>query len=253
MQLHFQTYGTGFPVVILHGLFGSLDNWQTISRRLGEYFQVVAVDLRNHGRSPHSDVFNYEVMAEDLRELMQTQGLARVHLLGHSMGGKTAMEFAMRFPESADKLIVTDIAPKVYPPSHIPIFKALLALDLSSFHDRQEISNALAPAIPEPAVRQFLLKNLTRDDSGAFKWKLNLPAIYHNYDRLNQGLENGRTFAGPVLFIKGSRSEYIEDKDEPTIKALFPEAEITTIPESGHWVHADAPEQFLKAASDFLR
>ncbi len=253
MQLNFHTYGTGFPIIILHGLFGSLDNWQTISRRLSEYFQVFAVDLRNHGRSPHSDVFNYKVMAEDLRELMQAQSLTRVHLLGHSMGGKTAMEFALSHPESVEKLIVVDIAPKVYPPSHIPIFKALLALDLSSCHDRQEVSNALAPAIPEPAVRQFLLKNLTRDDSGAFQWKLNLPVIYQNYDLLNHGLENGRTFAGPVSFIKGSRSEYIENKDEAAIMHLFPIAGTITIPESGHWVHADAPEQFLKVALDFLQ
>lgn len=252
MQLNFQSYGTGFPLIILHGLFGSLDNWQTISRRLGEHFHVFAVDQRNHGRSPHSEVFNYEVMAEDLREFMQAHDLSRVHLLGHSLGGKAAMEFALRHPDLVEKLIIVDMASKAYPPWHAPIFKALLSLDLGSFRDRQEISDALAPSIPELATRQFLLKNLARTESGAFQWKINLPAIYQNYDRLNQGMENGRIFTGPVLFIKGGRSEYLEAADLPAIKRLFPQAELTTIPGSGHWVHADAPEPFLKAVLNFL-
>lgn len=252
MQLNFQSYGTGFPLIILHGLFGSLDNWQTISTRLGEHFWVFAVDLRNHGRSPHSDEFNYEVMAEDLGEFMQVHGLARAHLLGHSMGGKTAMEFALRHPEMVEKLIVADMAPKAYPPSHIPIFEALLSMDLSGFRDRREIVDALAPSIPELAVRQFLLKNLTRDESGAFRWKLNLPTIYRNYDRLNQGIENGRNFDGSVMFIKGVRSEYIGEEDRELIKRLFPQAEIIAIPEAGHWVHADAPGAFLNAVLAFL-
>jgi esterase len=252
MQLNFQSLGTGFPLIILHGLFGSLDNWQTISRRLGGFYQVFAVDLRNHGRSPHSDVFGYEVMAEDLREFMETHGLARAHFLGHSMGGKTAMEFALGHRELVEKLIIVDIAPKAYPPWHVPIFEALLSLDLSAFRERREIVDALAPAIPELATRQFLLKNLTRDKSCAFQWKLNLPAIYRNYDWLNQGIENGRSFAGPVLFIKGGRSEYIVEQDGELIRRLFPRAEIIAIPESGHWVHADAREAFLKAVLDFL-
>ncbi|HZQ46383.1 MAG TPA: alpha/beta fold hydrolase, partial [Verrucomicrobiae bacterium] len=235
MRLNFQSYGAGFPVIILHGLFGSLDNWQTISRRLGDHFHVFALDQRNHGRSPHSDVFNYEVMAGDLREFMQAHGLSHAHLLGHSLGGKTAMEFALRHPELVGKLIVVDMAPKAYPPWHVPIFKALLSLDLSAFHHRQEIVDALAPSIPALATRQFLLKNLTHDESGALRWKLNLPAICKNHDQLEQGLEIGRQFTGPVLFIKGGRSEYIEDEDQPSITRLFPRAEIITIPESGHW------------------
>ena len=253
MKLNFQSYGTGFPLIILHGLFGSLDNWQTISTRLGEHFQVFAVDQRNHGRSPHTDVFDYEVMAEDLREFMQSHGLVRAHLIGHSMGGKTAMEFALRHPELVEKMIVIDMAPKAYPPSHVPIFEALLPLDLGLFHDRREIADALAPFIPELAVRQFLLKNLTRDESGTFQWKLNLPAIYQNYDRLNQRIENSRHFTGPVLFIKGERSEYISEEDRELIRRLFPRAEVIAIPGAAHWVHADAPEPFVKAALDFLR
>lgn len=253
VRLNFQSYGRGFPIIILHGLFGSLDNWQTISRRLGEFFQVFAVDLRNHGGSPHSDDFNYDVMAEDLRGFVETHGLSRCHLLGHSLGGKAAMEFALRHAALVEKLVVVDMAPRAYPPAHIPIFEALLALDLRSFRDRREIADALAPAIPDLVTRQFLLKSLTRDESDALQWRLNLPAIYRNYSRLNQELENGRTFAGPALFLRGQRSDYITEKDASLIRRFFPNAKIVSVSGAGHWIHADAPEAFLKATLDFLR
>ncbi len=252
MQLNFQSYGTGFPLLILHGLFGSLDNWQTISRQLGESYQVFALDLRNHGSSPHSDIFSYEDMAGDVREFMQTHGLARAHLLGHSLGGKTAMEFALRHPALVQKLIVADIAPKSYPPSHVPIFEALLSLDLKSFHDRREAAAALAPSIPNPAIRRFLLKSLTRDKFGALQWRLNLPAIYKSYAGLNQALEHRRIFNGPTLFLRGERSEYIKEEDSVLIHRLFPQARIITVMDAGHWIHADAPEAFLKLVLDFL-
>lgn len=254
MQLNFQRHGSGgFPLIILHGLFGSLDNWQTVGRKLGETYQVFAVDQRNHGRSPHSEDFNYEVMAEDLREFMQAQQLPRAHLLGHSMGGKTAMHFALRYPELVEKLIVLDMAPKRYAPRHGPIFDALRSLDLSLFRERNEIAAALAPAIPEAAVRQFLLKNVGRDAAGAFRWKLNLPVIYQNYERLNQGIEPGRSFTGPVLFIKGGRSDYLGEGDMDLIHQLFPRSTVKTIADAGHWVQADAPEKMVEVALKFLR
>jgi esterase len=253
MQLYFQKFGAGFPLIILHGLFGSSDNWQPVARKLGEHFQIFAVDLRNHGRSPHDDAFNYEVMAGDLHEFMQTHSLEKIHLLGHSIGGKTAMHFALAHPGLLEKLIVVDIAPRAYPPLHTAIFDALLPLDLTRFQTRDEISRALAPSIPDPAVRQFLLKNIGRDESGAFRWKMNLPVIHRNYDSLNGPIQTNSTFAKPTLFIRGSQSDYILDSDHEMIIRVFPVAKIVTIPNAGHWVHADAPEEFLNTLSAFIR
>ena len=166
MQLYYQTYGAGFPLIILHGLFGSSDNWQPVAKKLGEQFQVFTPDLRNHDRSPHSEEFSYPLMAEDLREFMEQRALVRTHMLGHSMGGKAAMEFALRHPALVAKLIVVDMAPKAYPPVHVPLFEAMLALDLASFRERGEINAALTPKISNTQVRQFLLKNIGRDNSG---------------------------------------------------------------------------------------
>jgi esterase len=253
MQLNFQTYGTGFPLLILHGLFGSLDNWHTISRRLGESCQVYALDLRNHGRSPHSEVLDYEVMAADIAEFMQTHGLARAHLLGHSLGGKVAMLFALRHPDRVEKLIVADMAPKAYPPSHLSILAALRALDLASFHNRNEIDAALVPGIPEPTVRQFLLKNVGRTESGGFAWKMNLAAIDKNYPQLIQAIESDQQFKGPALFISGGQSDYLQANDHDRITKLFPQAQFSTIPEAGHWLHAEAPEEFIKTIMNYLR
>lgn len=252
MQLNYRTYGNGFPLIILHGLFGSLENWQTVSRRLGEHFQVFAIDQRNHGGSPHSQIFNYEVMAGDLSEFMETHGLARAHILGHSLGGKTAMQFAFRHPEKVGKLIVVDIAPKAYPPGHLDIFKALFALDLTRFQNRKQMEDTLADSIPEVSVRQFLLKNLMRDESGAFKWKLGLDEIRQNYDLINQALPKESPFPGEALFIKGGRSDYILASDEGLIKELFPRAMVTNIPDAGHWVHAEKLEEFVESALEFL-
>jgi len=252
MQLNFQRHGDGFPLIILHGLFGSLDNWQTIARNLGQSYQVFTVDLRNHGRSPHSDDFNYTVMVEDLREFMAAQNLPHAHVMGHSLGGKTAMHFALRHPELVEKLIVVDMAPKAYPPTHIPIFKALLALDLKLFHERSEIVEALTPSIPDRAMRQFLVKNVMRDDTSAFRWKMNLPVLYQNYDGLKPAVESDRTFDGPVLFIKGGLSDYLVEGDVALIHKLFSRATVKTISTAGHWVHADAPEPLMKMVCNFL-
>jgi esterase len=253
MQLNFQTYGTGSPLLILHGLFGSLDNWHTISRSLGETWQVFALDLRNHGRSPHSDVLDYEVMVEDVAKFIETHGLRRAHLLGHSLGGKVAMLSALHHPELVEKLIVADMSPRAYPPSHLTILAALRGLDLGSFHSRNEIDAALSAQIPEPAVRQFLLKNVGRDEAGAFVWKMNLAAIDKNYPLLIRGISSDRAFEGPALFISGGQSDYIRPGDHDLITQLFPQAQFSTIAKAGHWLHAEAPQEFLKISSDFLR
>ncbi|HWF19647.1 MAG TPA: alpha/beta fold hydrolase [Verrucomicrobiae bacterium] len=252
MQLNFQCHGDGFPLLILHGLLGSLDNWQNISRKLGETFRVCAVDLRNHGRSPHSDAFNYEVMADDLLEFMGTQQIGRAHLLGHSMGGKAAMHFALRHPEKVEKLVVVDMAPRAYAPTHVPIFDAMLSLDTGSFRERGEIDRALATRIPDAATRQFLLKNLTRNEQGALQWKPNLPAIRKNYDGLNEALDTNGSFKGPALFIKGAKSDYITKNDQALIMSMFPNATISEIHQAGHWVHADAPGEFTELVTNFL-
>jgi esterase len=252
MQLNFQTHGTGFPILILHGLFGSLDNWHTVSRRLAEQFQVFTLDLRNHGRSPHSDIMNFDVMADDIEEFLQTHHLPKSHLLGHSLGGKVAMRFALRDPDRVARLIVADMAPRAYSPSHLGIFKALRSLDLGSFQNRNEMDQALAPQIPEASVRQFLLKNVGRTDGGTFTWKLNLPAIETNYPALLVALNAVRPFTGPALFIRGGKSDYIQDTDREIILELFPQARFETIQSAGHWLHAEATDEFVRLVTEFL-
>ena len=184
MQLHFQERGQGEPVVILHGLFGSSDNWSSISPQLAPYFHVFAVDLRNHGRSGHDGQMSYPIMAQDLHEFLNLQKLEWSHVLGHSLGGKAAMQFALSFPRRVRKLIVLDVAPRSYPPYHDGILSALLALDLTAYTTRKQIEDALAPAIPDLSLRQFLLKNLARDSSGGLHWRMGLAELNHSYARL---------------------------------------------------------------------
>lgn len=253
MQLHFREYGHGEPLIVLHGLFGSLDNWHPLSQQFAERFRVFAVDLRNHGHSPHSDEMNYAVMANDLREFMEAHALSSANVLGHSMGGKTAMQFALSFPDKTRTLLVADMAPRVYPPAHADIFRALLALDLKSFHTRQEIEEALAWEIPQLSLRQFLLKNLTRDEHGGLRWKMNLSGVHQNYPRLNEPLDASQPFNKPALFVRGGKSRYVREQDEPEIRRLFPRAQFVTIPNAGHWIHADAPEIFVRIVMDFLQ
>jgi pimeloyl-ACP methyl ester carboxylesterase len=252
MHLFSKVYGEGDPVVILHGLFGSLNNWNTLGRKLGEEFSVYLVDQRNHGRSPHDHVHTYPAMAEDLFEFFQAKGILSAHLIGHSMGGKTAMEFAISHPEAVRKLIVVDMSPRPTLARHDPILDALTGLRLERHGSRESIDEALKPGVPDMAVRQFLLTNLKREEDGHFAWKMNLDALKKNYSEINRGIENGRQFKGPVLFLKGGRSPYVTDEDRPVIKALFPMAEFRTIPGVGHWVHAESPDEFLAIVRKFI-
>lgn len=253
MNLHFESYGRGqgTPLVILHGLFGSLDNWHTISRRLSERCEVLALDQRNHGQSAHSPEMNYPIMAADVAEFIRARRLKRANVLGHSMGGKTAMELALAHPELVEKLIVVDIAPRAYSPHHGEIFRGLLGLNLADYQTRAQVGEALEPAIPDKTVRQFLLKNVTRDEHGSFRWKLNLKDICANYGRLSEALAE-RVFDGPALVIRGGASRYIREEDTALIRRYFPNVEMRTLPAAGHWVHAEAPEAFLELVTEFL-
>ena len=252
MRLHFQVSGEGFPLILLHGFLGSLDNWRAVSKRLEGRYKVYTLDLRNHGSSPHSGVMNYAVMAQDLCEFLNEHRLPSAFVLGHSMGGKIAMQFATDFPNRVEKLIVVDITPKEYTPIHRPILNALLALDLKTYKSFGEVDTALAVAVPEVPVRQFLLKNLTRGKDGRLGWRIHLEAIARNYDDLTMAISPQRKFDHPVCFIRGGRSNYIEESDVPIIREAFSQAEIKTIANAGHWVHVDASEEFLKVVTEFL-
>ncbi len=178
MNLNYKTIGEGQPLIILHGLLGMLDNWQSISRQFADYHQVFIIDQRNHGRSPHDELIDYPSMAEDLHDFLHEHDLQQVNIMGHSMGGKTAMQFAHTYPERVNRLIVVDIAPKTYPPGHQTIFEALLGVELDKVASRADVEEVLAAKIKEERIRLFLLKNLTRTKQGAYRWKVNLEAIY---------------------------------------------------------------------------
>jgi esterase len=251
MKLFFQEYGTGQPLIILHGLLGTLDNWHTHSKRFAASYRVLAVDLRNHGRSPHSESLSYETMAADVLELLDDQHIDSAFLLGHSMGGKVAMTLALANPGRVSKLIVVDIAPRSYRPLHDVLVSALMSLNLSLYQSRHQIDEELAKSIPDRAVRQFLMKNLARGESGSFCWKANLSTISKNDEELSVEITGPEPFSNPTLFIKGNRSEYIVEADTPSIQRLFPRARIDTI-EAGHWVHAEAPDRFAEIVEQFL-
>lgn len=252
MELNYKHLGEGAPLIILHGLFGTLDNWQSIGKKLAEQFSVYLIDQRNHGRSPHVPVHDYPALAEDVCTFMAEQGLPSANLLGHSMGGKVAMEFSLQYPEMTDKLIVVDIAPKQYTGGHEHIFQALMALDLSAIDERGEAEAALGRFIEEKGTLQFLLKNLSRNKDGHFEWKMNLPVLYRYYQEIMGPPVARGYFPGDTLFVRGGRSDYILDSDWPHMHACFPNAKLLTIPGAGHWVHADAPEALFVAVEAFL-
>jgi esterase len=251
MILNYQEYGSGPPLIILHGLLGCLDNWHTMSRTLASSFRVIAVDQRNHGRSGHSDVFTYGAMAADLTELLDHLQIPSASVLGHSMGGKTAMQCALSYPDRVDKLIAVDIAPREYPRLHDELLDAMRAVDLRSMTARQQVDARLAQRVPDFAERQFLLKNLARDDAGGFFWRPNLEAIHNHYLEIARAIGSDTPFDGPALFVRANKANYILPSDFPAIRHLFPDSTIVGI-ESGHWIHADAPVIFADFVIRFL-
>lgn len=251
MELYHREYGQGEPLLILHGLFGFSDNWQTIAKALSEQFLVIALDLRNHGRSPHAPSHTYADMAEDLREFMQKNWIHSARIMGHSMGGKAAMQLALTHPDLVEKLVVVDIAPGRATDKHQAIYRTLLDIDLEKMTTRQDIEAAMAANIPDVGVRQFLLKNVTRHDDGAFAWKMNLPVLWRYFPNI-LGPVSGEPYEGPTLFVAGGASNYIRPDDKPEIRRLFPQSRIETIPGAGHWVHAEKPAELLGLLRDFL-
>lgn len=256
MKLFYRKYGTGKPIIILHGLFGQSDNWQTQAKNLAERgYEIYAVDQRNHGLSPHDDEFNYKAMSTDLYELINDLGLNKVIVIGHSMGGKTALQFAVDHPEKINKLIVADIAPKSYPPHHQQVFEALQAIDFSSIKTRKEADEMLSKHIADDGTKQFLLKNIYWKTDIRLDWRFNIKAIKENIDAIGAEIELPRVYTKNdfgALFIRGENSGYILDSDIPDIRNYFPDSEFVTVEGAGHWLHAEKPKKFLEEVIRFI-
>jgi len=237
------------PLVLLHGLLGSSRNWQTTGRDLTARFHVLALDARNHGRSPHDGTMTVEAMVEDTLAWLDAQGLTQVTLMGHSMGGKAAMLLACRHPERVGRLLVVDVAPRDYSwQGHRAEFAAMNELNLDSLQSRQEAEMRFEARVADFGMRKFLTTNLARDDAGRWRWAINLPALTAALPRLEKdSLAPADRFDGPVRFIVGGRSRYVAEEDHATIRGHFPRAEIVTLPESGHNPHMDAREEFVRA------
>lgn len=254
MKLFFRKYGTGEPVIILHGLFGISDNWITHAKRLAVKYKVFVPDLRNHGQSPQSPVFNYHAMVEDLLEFLQNQHLDKAMIIGHSMGGKVAMNFALVYPYMVHKLVVIDISPRAYPvrDTHNQIIQAMGSINFDEIDYRQDVEEKLKEKITSEKMRLFILKNLYRQNRGRLAWRINLREIAANMESITAGLIHEGMFPGMTLFIRGCISDYITDADEALIYKYFPNAFIETIEGAGHWVHADAPDELCRIFSSFL-
>ncbi|MCF8224565.1 MAG: alpha/beta fold hydrolase [Bacteroidales bacterium] len=268
MKLYYRKYGdSGTPLIIVHGLYGSSDNWITIARDLSNDFEVFAVDQRNHGDSPKDKVHDYAALVSDLKEFMDRENIEKAILLGHSMGGKTVMYFSLKYPERVESLVVIDIAPIAYhdlaehsrmTANHAKMIDAMMEVDLSKMSSREEVSRTLAVNIGSERIRMFLLKNLTRNKQKQFAWKINLPALKENLDRIMDELpvddviKNGGISGFPVFFIGGEKSDYIQPEHHDVIKKIFPSAEITSLPNTGHWLHAEKPELLIKNLRYFL-
>ncbi len=253
MELYHKIFGRGEPLLILHGLFGSSDNWQTLGKRFAEQHTVILVDLRNHGRSPHLPRHTYPEMAEDLESFLDAKRIHRCAVLGHSMGGKAAMQFALFFPERIEKLVVVDMAPRAYSGGHESILQAMRGLPLASLSSRKEAETQLLQQIPEKDIVRFLMKNLSRSAHNGFEWKFNLDVLYRDYGAILAAVEETpEPYPGEALFIGGGRSTYIRPQDEADIHRLFPKAEIARIPDAGHWVHAEQPDRLYSRVRAFL-
>jgi len=251
MQLFFREYGAGQPLIILHGLFGSSDNWLTQAKLFSSQFKIYTVDQRDHGQSPHSASFDYPSMVADLAEFIDVHNIQRPIVLGHSMGGKVAMNFALAHPDKLEKLIVVDISPRLYDLEHYVIVKGLNAIPIKDVGSRNEADAILSAYVPEPDVRQFLLKNLQRQPEGGFTWKINLPLISAQLSNIGLDLQWQGTFDKPTLFIRGVRSKYIPDSDWPKITSIFPNARLETM-ETGHWVQAEKPHEFVNLVTQWV-
>lgn len=253
MKLFYRKKGNGPPLIIIHGLLGSSDNWLTLSKSFVQDFSVYMIDLRNHGRSPHSDEFTIDAMVDDLLEFMNDQQLDSAAVLGHSLGGWVAMNFAVRHPEKVDKLIIEDFAPKKYRNDLIGFMEWLVNWDISKIESLREADEELKEISNELEVRGFIMKNLRRKKGNGFEWKINVEAIHNNLDQVSGYLGDKQKFEKPTLFIRAGKSGYIKAEDETSIKYHFPNAKIKTVSGARHWVHADEPDDFVSAVKDFLQ
>lgn len=252
MELYYRSSGHGNPLIILHGLFGSSDNWMGIGKQFARRYEVIIPDLRNHGRSPHSSSWDYPAMAHDIFELTQKTGMTSIRLLGHSMGGKVAMAFAATHPSLVHKLVIADIAPRRYPVHHRSILDGLLSIVPGQLSGRKEADEILSRYVPEAGVRQFLLKNLERTGD-TFRWKLNLEEINRQIENVGMSTYPDEVIKTPTLFARGANSDYISDGDIMEIRQFFSHAQVETIRNAGHWLHAEQPAAFLQIVSSFLQ
>jgi pimeloyl-ACP methyl ester carboxylesterase len=258
MKLFYRKYGEGPPLVILHGLYGSSDNWVTIAKKLSDTFTVYLPDQRNHGQSPHNDIHDYNSMKDDLYELVNDLALKKFFLAGHSMGGKTAMSFALKWPEMLNGLLIADVSPFINESAgdhayshHSEILNAILSIDLHKISTRGEVERLLSEKIPSEKERGLILKNLQRTSDNSFVWKLNSAILLKNLGRIMEGLDRRtaltqRISGFPVIFLKGGESDYIPEGDFSDIMKIFPAAEIIEVPGAGHWIQVDRPDDVVK-------
>ncbi len=252
-MLYSKIEGSGKPLLILHGFLGMSDNWKTIGMQFAANgFEVHLLDLRNHGRSFHSEEFSYELMVQDVYEYCQANNIEKANIIGHSMGGKTAMLFATTYPERIEKLVVADIGPKFYPQHHQTILEGLNAVDFSKRPSRNEVEEILLPYIPDFGIRQFLMKSLYWQETGQLAFRFNLSIFNKKIEEIGKALPNNAVFNKSTLFIRGGNSNYILNEDFENIKKHFPNSKIETIPSVGHWLHAENPKWFYEFASFFL-
>ncbi|WCM43489.1 alpha/beta fold hydrolase [Flavobacterium sp. CBA20B-1] len=253
-MLYAKVEGKGTPLLILHGFLGMSDNWKTLGGKYAENgFAAHLLDLRNHGRSFHSDLFNYQAMAADVVAYCKAHNLEKIAIIGHSMGGKVAMYLAVMHPELVDKLLVADIAPKYYAPHHQDVMAALNAVDFSNNPSRNQVQETIEKYVNEPGVVQFLMKNVYRVTPQQLGFRFNLEVFNKKEDAIGEALPAGTVFDQPTLFLKGSASTYITENDEVLIKKHFPQANIQTVSNAGHWLHADNPDEFFDKSMVFLK
>lgn len=250
MKLYHRELGEGKPMMILHGLFGYSDNWQTHAKKLAEYYRVILVDLRNHGRSDWSDDFSYEIMTDDVLELCNDLGLEELILVGHSMGGKVAMHVAAKNEDLLEKLVIVDMGTKEYPMHHDHILEGINAVTLDNVSARSEAEKQMEPFIESEGIKQFLLKNLYWKEKGQLSWRMNVQVLEREMAKI-LGAFQADEILTPTLFIRGAMSNYILDKDISSLELQFPDIEMETIENAGHWVHAEAPNEFLEALLGF--
>lgn len=251
MKLNYFQTGSGPSLIIIHGLFGSASNFRTLAKDFAKTHTVYCLDLRNHGASPHDNDISYDAMASDVIEFMDDHRIDCSAVMGHSLGGKVAMQIALNYPERLSKLVVGDIAPVVYPHHHDRIFEGLNAVDLDKITSRKDAEETLAHYVDIPAVRLFLLTNLIRDQNKSFVWRINLKALQDGYAHVAKQ-PSGTPFQGPTLFIRGSLSDYVKEEYFPALYELFPHAEITTLEGVGHWLHAEKPKEYSEIVLNFL-